>query len=83
MTSTLWALVGNGTESLMRVTGLMRRMGCSISKISMEECEDGILTYLSITIKVGGRNLDNIMRQMRRFHDVHEVGDMSLQEIAN
>lgn len=76
MTKTLWALVGNGPESLMRITGLIRRKGCTMKKIVMEEVQDESKAYLTITLGVEDKDIDNILHQMRRFQDVYEVNEI-------
>ncbi len=75
MERTLWALVDNGPEALMRVTGLVRRKGCSMKKINMEETSDGVYANLTITIGYVGE-IEHLISSMEKFMDVHSVKEV-------
>lgn len=75
MEKTLWALVDNGPEALMRVTGLMRRKGFTMKKISMEETND--VSYANLTITLGDAGeIEQIICQMEKFINVHVVKEI-------
>lgn len=75
MEKTLWALVDNGPEALMRVTGLIRRKGFTMKKISMEESSD--VTYANLTITIGDAGeIEPIICQMEKIIHVHAVKEV-------
>jgi acetolactate synthase-1/3 small subunit len=73
MTKTLHAMVKNGPESLMRITGLMKRRGCEVKSLSLELDEDSSMSTLVITLGANDDEMDNIIMQMRRFQDVFQL----------
>ncbi|MDX9917180.1 MAG: ACT domain-containing protein [Gudongella sp.] len=75
MTRTLEAMVRNGPESLMRITGLMKRRGCEVKKLSLELDEASSMSKLVITLGANEMEMDNIIMQMRRFQDVMDLAE--------
>jgi acetolactate synthase-1/3 small subunit len=73
MTKTLQAMVKNGPESLMRITGLMKRRGCEVKSLSLELDEDSAMSRLVITLGAKEDEMDNIIMQMKRFQDVFQL----------
>ncbi len=74
MTRTLNAMVKNGPETLMRITGLMRKRGCELQGIVYEVGLEDALSKLTLTVGAPSEDLmDNMVLQMRRFQDVYEV----------
>lgn len=74
MTRTLSAVVKNGPETLMRITGLMRRRGCELQDLAYKAGNKDSLSKLTITVDASSEELmDNMILQMRRFQDVCEV----------
>jgi acetolactate synthase-1/3 small subunit len=73
MTKTLHAMVKNGPESLMRITGLMKRRGCEVKSLRLELDEDSSMSTLVITLGANDDEMDNIIMQMRRFQDVFQL----------
>lgn len=78
MVKTLTAFVENGPESLMRITGLIRRKGCTMERISMETVQENEGAHLTITLGVDNRDFDNILNQLRKLHDVREVNEIAV-----
>jgi len=75
MEKTLWVLVDNGPEALMRVTGLIRRKGCTMKRMSMEETAD--VSYANLTITIGdAREIEQIICQMEKLINVHAVKEV-------
>jgi len=81
MVKTLTAFVENGPESLMRITGLIRRKGCTMERINMETVQENEGAYLTITLGVVAEDFENILNQMRKLHDVHEVSELTINKI--
>lgn len=75
MTKTLQAMVKNGPESLMRITGLMKRRGCEVKSLSLELDESSSMSKLVITLGANDNEMDNIIMQMRRFQDVFQLDE--------
>ena len=76
MKRTLNAMVKNGPETLMRITGLMRKKGCKLEGLVYEVGK--LDAYSKLTLTVGAPSdelVDNMILQMRRFQDVYEVSE--------
>lgn len=76
MTKTFKVLTDNGSESLMRITELMRRKGCFLRKVTMEQDENSALSDLTFTIGFKDKNIPNLISQVERFQDVHSVKEI-------
>ncbi len=73
----LLALVNNQPETLMRVTGLIRRRGYIMKKISMVEASDSSFAYLTAKIKDENRGIEQIIDQIKKLVDVHKVEEIN------
>ena len=74
MKRTLNAMVKNGPETLMRITGLMRKRGCQLEGIVYEVGLNDALSKLTLTVGAESEDLmNNMILQMKRFQDVYDV----------
>lgn len=76
MNKTIFALVNNEPEVLMRITGLMRRRGFNMKKIVMEESAEPNKAHLTITLPEGYQNIALTIHQMEKMIDVYRVEEV-------
>lgn len=76
MTKSFQVVTDNGSESLMRITALMRRKGYFLKKVTMEQDENSTLSDLTFTIGFNDKNIPNLMSQVERFQDVHSIREI-------
>jgi acetolactate synthase regulatory subunit len=76
MTKSFQVITDNGSESLMRITALMRRKGCFLKKITMEQDENSTLSDLTFTIGFKDKNIPNLISQVEKFQDVHSIREI-------
>lgn len=76
MDRTLIALVDNQVDALLRTMGLIRRKGLVMKKISMEECDNEAFAFLKITIGGNKRGTNQIIHQIQKLIDVHEIREL-------
>lgn len=79
MKKTLFVLVNNEAEVLMRVAGLLRRKGIQIKNISMDEIENSQHACLSVTF-----TLEDSQRMPEIYYSLDKLEDvLRIEEINN
>ena len=83
MKTTLFVLMNNEPEALMRITGLLRRKGLSVKSLRMDEVENSSMTCLTITLLLENQRVSDILFNIKKMIDVHKVEEMNNTELFN
>ena len=67
------ALVSNQSGVLTRVSGMFTRRGFNIDSLTVGETENPALSRITIAMRGDAHDLDQILKQLRKLHDVTEV----------
>lgn len=83
MNRTIFALVNNEPDALMRITGLLRRKGLSMKSISMGETDKPSIAYLVVTLYFDKGNFGQIINCMKKLLDVYSVEEVNNTNSSN
>lgn len=75
MTKTLQVQVKNPTDTLLRITTMLKRRGCDLQGIMYHAGKED---SFNLQLTVGAENdelMNNVVLQMKRFQDVFEVAE--------
>lgn len=84
MKKTLFVLVNNESEVLMRVAGLLRRKGVTIKNISMDEIENSNKACLTTTFLLEDpKKMSNIYYSIKNMEDVIRIEEIDQMDVNN
>lgn len=71
------AVVKNKSGVLSKISGLFARRGFNIDSLAVGETQDPSYSRISIVVKGGKENLDQVIKQLNKLIEVIEVKDLS------
>ena len=82
-TYVLSILADNHSGVLLRICGLFARRGYNLLSISAAETQDPNISRLTIVTEADDQTLEQIIKQVQKLHEIHEVlnlsGDISVK----
>jgi acetolactate synthase I/III small subunit len=77
----LSVLVEDGSNTLSKVSGLIRRRGFNVHSISVGPSRDPGRSRMTLTVHAGHAEADQVRKQLERLVEVVEVEDVTGQQV--